>query len=686
MAETNSNNQKALLTSAQPSTTIPKKHKKTIVFVIMFILILIITIIIFLLTLKVFNGESGESKAGMIGLWPTYGGGLKNQQTPPNSHLVKINNENIQNVAIKCTYLSPGGIGFTGYPTIDSKNNSYFTDLSGYITCINLDTCNVCWRQHVGSLLGYSNITVSTFQTLTLFQDSDGIQGLLFAAPTRRTGLGNTYPINAGCYALAVHLNDGSFWFKVTLGEDNNKHDYQCASHGFYVEGKYAYGGFTQGANYDQSNNARYIGRFVKIDIDKHKVINVWYPFPFDYTNDIDEYNMSYSGVSIYNYPSIIDKYVIFGTCNLQRVPNRIADCLTNTENNFDANDYLLLNESNYVDMCGNNQSNNKFFRCLEKGIAVSSLIILNKYTFEEESSIQLQGLDMYYGRRCFFDQNSSSMCPGYPLNKRVIGFNADLTALASYKNKYDDKLYVVASQKSNRLHVFEISSGKLMLSRKYGPQTSHAQFGMAVDEKTMIGITAIHGGDAFGIIQRYKISPDLVVCGGTGVTYAFDLNTGNILWQVINPYGLINDSSCYNDTLYDQYIDYTLQTNTTCEFGQEWNDNINIHIPPKGNATFDPIMSEIRAQFYGPATIVNDMVFIPSDTGDVWIHDLYNGTFIHHFQCPNTLTDDTFNRPSIKGGISVVNDRIVFYCGSYYNSVGSNDVAGNIFVSVQLI
>eukprot|EP00483_Globobulimina_turgida_P003661 UN03667 len=220
--------------------------------------------------------------------------------------------------------------------------------------------------------------------------------------------------------------------------------------------------------------------------------------------------------------------------------------------------------------------------------------------------------------------------------------------------------MYVVASQKSHRLHIFEVPSGKLILSRKFGPATSHAQFNIAVDEKSMIGITAVHGMDAAGIFQRYKVSQNLWVCNGTGTIYAFDLNNGRILWQIINPFGTINESSCYNDTLWEDYVDHTVETNTTCEYNEyygeewdgDWKDNINIHIPPKGDVVYEPLFSAERAKFYAPVTIVNDMVIVPSYTGDIWIHDLYDGSFIHHFSCPNEMVNGLYNRPGIKSGI----------------------------------
>ncbi len=89
------------------------------------------------------------------------------------------------------------------------------------------------------------------------------------------------------------------------------------------------------------------------------------------------------------------------------------------------------------------------------------------------------------------------------------------------------------------------------------------------------------------------------------------------------------------------------------------------VHIPPKSNNSFEPMYSKTRAKFRSPITIAKEMIFIPSDTGDIFVHNLYNGSFIHRFVCPPQYVNGTYNRAAIKGGVSAVNDRIVVYCGS---------------------
>eukprot|EP01084_Bolivina_argentea_P123924 219596_1 len=242
-----------------------KSHLWKKLVILMIGIVIIISIIVIILVYTIFSQDKSSPKAGMFGLWPTYGGDLTNSQKPPNPDKVVLNHQNIKNVSIECIYESENGTAMLGYPTIDNENNSYFADASGYITCVNLDNCQQpIWRQNVATLLGFDeNIRMVTHQTLTIFRDSNGNEGLLFGTPSYR-GFGSNYSPELGCYALAVHKNNGSFWWTVQVGKDYKDQDYACTMHGFYVDGKYAYGGFTQSCCYnfgESENKLKFIGR-----------------------------------------------------------------------------------------------------------------------------------------------------------------------------------------------------------------------------------------------------------------------------------------------------------------------------------------------------------------------------------------------------------------------------------------
>ncbi len=121
-------------------------------------------------------------------------------------------------------------------------------------------------------------------------------------------------------------MDDGSvLWqLEVAPSEPSN---WRCNIHGFFVDGNYAYGGLAQSGNH--FNGSRIIGRMLKIDIGlkQPKLVDTWYPFDPELTipeNDNETFNegeWSYLGSGSYNFPAIIDDFIIFGTGQLYRTP-----------------------------------------------------------------------------------------------------------------------------------------------------------------------------------------------------------------------------------------------------------------------------------------------------------------------------------------------------------------------------
>eukprot|EP01084_Bolivina_argentea_P158314 275795_1 len=667
-----------LLLPAPSSTACGKS--RYIILISLLCLVIIGVITIFLIVYSVFDSSSSSSnKSEMFGLWPCFGGNIYNQQTSPYPELIEITSQNIINVTRNCIYESPNGFATSGYPTIDDENNAYFSDMSGYITKINLENCNVSWRVNVAHLLGeqLSSYTVLIHQSLTLFKDNNNNKGILFGAPNNRQ-FHSTYPINASCYAVAVNIDDGSLLWKLEIAPWTDPHNSRCYVHGFFIDNDgFAFGGLSM--NGMLAENSQYIGRFFKIDINKPRIVNQWYPFNKNLTT-YDEYNMSYLGCGAWNMPAIIDQYVVFGTGNFYRTPKYVEQCLSG---NFSK---IPIENAHITDVCGNDKVDDRFWRCLEIDMYPNSLIVLNRHTFEIEFAIPLIGNDIYIPSGNCYNTNIERRHPFCP-SLGNTGPDADLSALAVFR--YNDSLYVAASQKPGQFFVFEIPSGKLIISKKFASWTAVGNFNMAVDEASMIGIVTAHGRGQ----QRYRLNSNMMVCDQTGSVHAIDLRTGNTLWQIVNPYGTINESRCYNDSLFVGYINRGI--NQSCEYGEfltnEGDENINVVIPPifddnitrNGPDDTYPLDIDGRSQFTAPVTIIKDMVIVAGNSGDIWIHNLFDGEFIHHFQCPTTMnSDNKWNRAGIKGGISVAKDYIAFYCGAYWSGPS---VDGNIFVSLKL-
>eukprot|EP01084_Bolivina_argentea_P220997 374421_1 len=333
-----------LIDSGDNEKSAPNSKKRAIIIVLVVLITLLLCFAIIQELLKSPNdSHSPPNYPGTYGKWPTYGGNIQNQQIVPSNTDLFISQQNVYNLTLDCQYTSIGGRGLVGYITIDDENNAYFTDLSGYITKLNLDSCQQIWRASISSVLGYNeSILLLQKQTVTLFQNSKGTKALIFGVP--RFNINNS----DGCYAVALHCNNGSLLWSLLL---TNSDTVQCGTHGFMVSDHYAYGGLSGG-----DENVYFRGRFFKIDIDVPKVIDIWYTIDdkFSTINSSDHY--IYSGVSAWNYPAIIDQYVVFGTGNLYTYPKYIEECLLG---NFSA---LNINFSYHYNPCNENMIDNKWW------------------------------------------------------------------------------------------------------------------------------------------------------------------------------------------------------------------------------------------------------------------------------------------------------------------------------------
>ena len=270
----------------------------------------IFTFLLFCLYINV-NGETTY-------LWETWGGTLKNQQSTPNTTSVFIDKTNIKDVSELCQYKQIFGYASYGFTTVYRSNNSLYgiiTDFSGHITNINLDTCNLLWKTHIGSALGSPNMIYVTRNGVSLFKDSLGREGVIFGTPNIPSP---TVPSNATLYVVALNLHNGTLMFKIPMsGKSTFASENNAYIHAVSVKDDYAYAGMSSACNnHDFFTDCKFIGRMFKIDIINQNITDIW--FSIDESkqpNLIDNPDQPfYQGASIWNWPAIIDNYLLFGT------------------------------------------------------------------------------------------------------------------------------------------------------------------------------------------------------------------------------------------------------------------------------------------------------------------------------------------------------------------------------------
>eukprot|EP01084_Bolivina_argentea_P030389 56327_1 len=671
------------------NVNLAKRSYKCVKYVIfIFVSLLIIGgIFVILYATSTWPFDKDETKfVGAVGKYPLHGGNMKNQQISLNS---AINVENIDYLQLYCLFNStnPSGFGLSGYITVDDEEHAYFADTSGHIKCFDITTCTLIWSVNIGNIV--NDLRAASRNTLSLFQNKNGQKGVLVGTPNELTNNSTLTDPPIGIWSswiIALDIENGEEMWKTLISDTGSSmiHGVQIDNDGFL------YGGTSSAWNshfIPPNSNNIHIGKAFKIDINTGELVNEWQTLPAieNQTDDIDN-DLYYSGASIWPIQSIIDDYFVFGTGNFYTYPYRVEKCMLGNTS-FISSDNIRPNNP-----CGEDQSSFLQWRCFENDdIYPSSLIILNKNTFELESFIKFSGVDIW-SNFCEYRVTNEEREKIAECTKAFNGPDADPAAVASYH--FNNELYVAVAQKSGQFYIVSIPNGELKVSKKIGPWSTNgglAPFSMAVDENNLIAIVSFRGPGWTMVTSpwyRYKMADGTIICDA-GSIHAIDLTTGYTMWQWINPYAKMGINEC-NSSEYDNYIDPTVGGTCQRAFdGSEMllpnvtipNYNGNVIIPPIDELTI-PYLSSIRALNIGPVTISNDMVFIPTMTGEIFIHHIFNGEYIKTLTCPDYVDNNgIINRQGIRSGITIYDDKLMFYCGSDNSFVGSGAPNGQIIV-----
>ena len=613
-----------------------------------------------------------------------YGYNRENQKTSP-SQLNSRNLRSDQATSNKCEYISPNSWAYFGYVVVDNDNNGYATDVSGDIFKFNLDSCEEIWRTNIAATLGFENGgQIISRNSPTLYDNY-----VLIGAPNGRfseyPNPTTMYPFTASCFAIAFDQDDGSFVYKIDLNnfdldgdgmnDESPLQSLGCHAHGFIVDTKhkYAYGGMSSAANVLPIPNAPHAfqGRVYKINLMTRQIENVFYTFPDNQGQTTDRY----SGASSWNFPALIDDYLVFGSAQLYSYPDRILDCLQDPA--------LIPIANNYpFNPCGDDRSDNKFWRCLENDVYLDSLIALNVNDFSIKSITRTMGVDGW-ALDCIFPNISQRVdCP------IVDGPDADVTAIATYKRTSDgsNDIIAVTTTKASQFLVVNIETGQVLISKQTGLDSpGNAVWSTAIDPDQEIAISSYTGFNV--AVARYELPNGDIICN-TGLASAIDLKTGKTKWIFVVPYGRIvsrdGPDVCSDAGFGSGFgIWFDRAEHGRCTIDPGGNRFINdseakIIIPPISDRL--PINSINRARIWGPITISNGLVYIPTETGDVYVLKLENGKFVARFECPEVQLDGQYNRAGIQSGVTVIEKRIIFYCGANI----TEETHGNIVVSIN--
>eukprot|EP01084_Bolivina_argentea_P271900 462778_1 len=609
------------------------------------------------------------------GDWPNWGGNIQNQQTAPNKSL--ITSSNIKQVSNNklCQYVqqyppnydqltdNDPTYGMYGFIATDvGSNNAFFGDYSGFITSINLNDCTVNWKVFIPNVTNSDVKYMASKNGVSLYKDKYGRKAVLVGGP-------NWGGFPKECYLLSLNQSNGAVLWMKSLTVDGSPNI--CQNHGYIVDGQYAYGGIFpySGCHFPQfGGNCTYRGTVIKIDLDNDgEIVDKWYALP-EITSDMINNNEYYWGAATWNYPAIIGDYLIVGTGNLYGNPFSINQCIS-----YNTPAPSKAQARNSENACGVSLPEFPHWRCFENDVYADAINIFKKSSDSTSEkllhikSIPLQGNDVYNSRCSVYDpSNFDPIECGGGGTINAVGSDSDAIAQAAYI--YNNQIYSAFLQKSGMFWVFTIPQGELVIAKKIGKPGNFGGglFSLAVDETTMTAIATMTG---MYTANRNRMADGQYVCGG-GWVEAIDLTTGYTKWQLVNPYSTIGE----NCTIVKYPIpDWSeIRGGPPCSRAFNGSAMANasytvpnkfVHYPPKIGNVID---SHNRAIFLSPVTIANDLVFIPSGSGDLWIAHIDNGTVIDTIRCPEEFNATTgqYNRAGFASGVTVVRDRLIIYCG----------------------
>ena len=488
-----------------------------------------------------------------------------------------IDSSNIEDLGLHC-YLNVGASvsakptiydGVAYFPTWENLSN---TTAGGKLWAVYVDTCQVKWSRYI-----------------SYYTDIDGdvarVSPAIDPVAGRYVVLGSGQGVNAGgAFVFAADTSDGAFKWITQV----HPHPLSIITTSMVIDNDLIWGGVASreeaAAAFIPNYNITFQGSAFLLSANTGAFLN-------EFNTALD----NTTGNAIWGSTPIVD-------------PTGQKACFT-TGNNY--------NEDNVSEVC---YDDDDYRGCLlAKGNLVNAFVCLDMTGFELEWAHSVTGLDAW-NVACVIPGNPSNNCPEIPGPDYDFGQGPMLGAV---RNSTHTRRALFAGQKSGIFWAIDYETGDIIWSNQVAPGSTLGGFewGSALSPQGIFAANANRDYNDYEVsvsanYQGGVVPSGTITCSGSWVR--LDTNTGRVLWQTIDPVGVIGSDDC--DLLREEVFPAP--------------DLKQVEAAPrlpglpmqKGRRNAPGHAEGPLAYALGPVSVVNDVMFAGSMTGFLYGMDANNG------------------------------------------------------------
>lgn len=611
--------------------------------------------------------------------WPLEGQNIQNNK---DNNFVKMNTFNYNNIYKKCDIELASQYGSS--TSVISDSLIFFTNPNGYIYCYHLDTCTLIWSQNIAQLLGYNNIIIAPSAVPSLFTNSLGVEGLIFGAIGDRLNIINTttglfeprVALTIPCITIALNKYNGNLLFTIQVGTGSNR-DKLCEQRLSYsILNDLAISGLDSSNDYISYNTLTFQGSVHGIDINTGLL--TWKTFVLD--GPLNGYSGGYSGGGIRgSNPPINQDYnlIYFSNKNLFNYTQSVYECLyENIGQSTNTNDYFLP-----YHLCLDEAINNGDLLIHDSIFAVNYLTGLIQWSSQRLNQKNGFGIDArtpLCNNGTLYQQDLSSCPVNYP--GPGFGYN-DQPIL----HRVSSEWRVTGLSLGGTMYSFNALNGDPRWGQNVAYGSTYGKYGFSFNPELKLFFVTISGTPTIPLqYNGFNHSFVMPLTNGSiiynsGLIMAIDSLSGDIIWQSVLPYSIIDMCPLITDTteLFKQYLNFTTIDGNPSSPGNLTTGSITLqsckyyqlNIPMNQQ---DQIYSKLKANPSLSSHYGSYLLYIPTLYGNVLLLNAFNG------QC---LGDMACDYGGVFNAASIAFNHIVFSCGDKENNTDPNLINNKTFV-----